>query len=128
MIQFREFRTIAPRRPIASAAVKRINWLTFMKSSLFSFFRSTQTHGYKFLVVPHRPKYETVFWILILSTISILTIFMILYAYLPMLNKPTITTQMPFQKSVKNVPFPTVAFCSQNRISREALMNYSNFM
>lgn len=125
---FRELRSIGPRRPISSAAAKRIEWLKFVKSGMLSFFRSTQTHGYRFIVMPHRPKYEMIFWIITLVTISTFTLWMILHVYIPVLSKPTVTTQQPFWQSVRHVPFPTIALCNTNRISREALMNYSDFM
>lgn len=128
MIQFRKFRTVViPSRKLA-VSPKRTKLLTLVRNGVLSCFRSTQTHGYKFLVMPHRSKYETIFWLFALTTISAITLWMILYVYIPVLSHPTVTTQSPFWQSMHHVPFPTVAFCSMNRISRAALMNYSEFM
>lgn len=119
---------ISARRPISMASQQRSSAQTFIKRSFSACFRSTQTHGYKFLVSHHRSQYETLFWILALCTVSTCTIWMILIQYVPLLNRPTETTQLPTQKSVKHVPFPTIGFCSSNRISREALQNLSDFV
>lgn len=128
MQSFREMRSFGPRRPISPAKGKRRKWVTFVTRSLLSFFRSTQTHGYKFLVQPNRPKCEIVFWTVTLAFLSAFTLWLVLYVYIPILSQPTVTKQSPFYRSVSRVPFPTIAFCSTNRISRVALMNYSEFM
>lgn len=126
MFYIRELKAIAPRRPISSP--KRNKLVTFIMRSLFSCFRSTQTQGYKFLVMPNRSKYETAFWMASLASLSAFTIWLILYVYIPILSQPTVTIEMPFYRSVRRMPFPAIAFCSLNRISRAALMNYSEFM
>lgn len=100
----------------------------YFKQSLISFLSTTQIHGYKYLVMPNRPLIEKIIWATFLFIVSGFTVWTVVYMYLPFLNTPTLTTELPEWLSVDQIPFPSVAFCPNNRISRKALLNYSEYM
>lgn len=48
--------------------------------------------------------------------------------YMRLLSSPTVTSQNAEQLPIQEVEFPAIVFCSENRISRKALLDYSEFM
>lgn len=100
----------------------------YFKDSLISFLSACQIHGYKYLVMKNRPLIEKVIWACVLFSVSSFTAWTVLYMYMPFLNTPTLTTELPEWIPVNQIPFPSVAFCSNNRISKKALLNYSEYM
>lgn len=96
--------------------------------TLRAYLDQSQIHGYKIIVAPDRPLLERICWTVISLVGIAFTTWLILYAYLNMMGTPTVTSQRPNRVSVLDLPFPAVAFCSENRISRTALMDYAEFM
>lgn len=56
------------------------------------------------------------------------TVWLITYAYFNVMVAATVSSERPNRVSVLDLPFPAVAFCSENRISRQALLEYAQFM
>lgn len=100
----------------------------YLKKSYILFCANTQVHGYKYLVLPHRPWAEKFLWAIFLFSISAFTTGAVLYMYIPFLNTPTLTTELPDWIPINQIPLPAIAFCPNNRISRRALLNYSKLM
>lgn len=99
-----------------------------MVRTLRAYLGQSQIPGYKIIVAPDRPLLERTCWTVISLVSIVLTAWMILYAYLNIIDTPTVTSQRPNRVSVLDLPFPAVAFCSENRISRKALTAYAEFV
>lgn len=108
-------------------SIPTILW-DYLVGRWFLFCADTSTHGYKFLAQFKRPFVDRIYWAFVLFSISILTLWIILVAYIPFLNTPTVTIEMPVWLPVKDIDFPAVAFCNNNFISRRALLKYSEFV
>lgn len=103
-------------RPNASDQPKNV-----VRRTLHAYLAQSQIHGYKIIVSPQRPLLERVCWTALSLAGIVFTTWLVVWAYLTLLGTPTVTTQRPGRVSVLGLPFPAVAFCSENRISREAL-------
>lgn len=123
-------------------------WKKSFKQALKEYCKNTSMHGYKYLVQADRPLIEKLsrngkqnnrsfqvvincyrfFWALILLT----NILMTSYIFKIMMNdfekQLTITTLDSTKYSITEVPFPAIAICSVNRISRKAVLKKSQEM
>lgn len=100
---------------------------TFCKNFIEYLSRS-QVQGYKFIVQTDRPLYERVLWTLFTIFGIALTFWLIMTSYFEFLQSPTVTSEDATRTSVLELSFPAVTVCNANRISRTALLNYSEFM
>lgn len=117
-MQLKFHHSISHRNP---QSVPTILW-SYISNKGTLFFRETQTHGYRFLLL-NRSWPERLFWALVLLSISILTIWFIQVECKTFLQAPTITVEMPVWLSTSDIAFPAVAICTTNLISKKALRN-----
>lgn len=103
----------------------RRSWLL---ATLVEYLNNSQIHGYKIIVSKDRPYVDRAMWTLLAVLDITFTVWLIVSAYVHLLNTPTVTSQSANQLPIQQVPFPAIVFCSENRISRRAMLNYSEFM
>ncbi|XP_037037958.1 uncharacterized protein LOC119075593 [Bradysia coprophila] len=51
-----------------------------------------------------------------------------LHSYVTFLESPTVTSESPIKTPILELNFPAVSVCNANRISRQALVEYSSFI
>lgn len=101
---------------------------SLIQAALIDYLDQSQVHGYKIIVSPDRPYVERLLWTGLAVVGIAFTVWLILSTYLTLMDTPTVTSERPNRESVLDLPFPAVAFCSENRISREALLQYADFV
>ena len=100
----------------------------FLVNAFTDFLEISGIQYYKFVMAKHRPLFERVSWVLTILVSLSVTIWLIVSSYLSFLESPTVISERPVRQPVTEVPFPAIAICSENRISRTLLQNYSEYM
>lgn len=67
-------------------------------------------------------------WAVLALLNIVFTIWLMASIYLRLISSPTVTSQNADQLPIQEVEFPAIVFCNENRISRQALLEYSEFM
>lgn len=102
-------------------------WIILRKNG-FDYLKNSQIACYKHIVSTDRPLIERILWIFAAASWISLTIWLVVSSYLTVLEAPTLTSENPNRLPVTEIDFPAIAICSENRISRFALDEYSNYM
>lgn len=101
---------------------------SILNEAICDYLTCSQLHGYKFIMAKDRPLCERIYWALIALTIVSITMALIISGYLHFVEGPTVTSEQINGFSILNMPFPAVAICTSNRISKKALLEFSEFM
>lgn len=64
-------------------------------------------------------------WVLVLTAAIIATVYLFNILLTDYYKTPTVTTMESYKYPLKNVPFPGVALCNINKISRKQAMKLS---
>lgn len=96
--------------------------------TLMDYLGHSQIHGYKVILSKCRPYVDRAMWTLLALLNFVFTIWLMASIYMRLLSSPTVTSQNAEQLPIQEVEFPAIVFCSENRISRKALLDYSEFM
>lgn len=102
-------------------------WIILRRNG-FDYLKNSQIACYKHIVSTERPLIERILWLIIAASLIGMTIWLVVSSYLAVLEAPTLTSENPNRLPVTEIDFPAIAICSENRISRIALDEYSNFM
>ena len=100
----------------------------FLRKALADFLSQTGIKYYNLSVNKDIPIYERLLWFLVIIISITSTIWMFNVSYNNFLRTPTVVSERPTRLPVTQLPFPAIGLCSQNRISRSALEEYSKFM
>lgn len=102
-------------------------WI-ILRKNCFEYLKNSQIAAYKHIVATDRPLIERFLWILMAASLISMTIWLVVSSYLDVLEAPTMTSENSNRIPVTEIDFPAIAICSENRISRFQLEEYSNFM
>lgn len=101
---------------------------TILRRNGFEYLKNSQIACYKHIVATDRPLIERILWMLAAASWIGMTIWLVVSSYLAVLEAPTLTSENSNRLPVTGIDFPAIAICSENRISRSALDEYSNHM
>uniref|UniRef100_A0A182NS27 Pickpocket n=1 Tax=Anopheles dirus TaxID=7168 RepID=A0A182NS27_9DIPT len=94
-------------------------------AELFQLFGSITAHCYRQLAQKERSVWERLFWLLMLILEAATLVAIIISAWGKFTANPLITTLHDTIYPIELVPFPAVALCNNNRISRAAALRYA---
>lgn len=106
----------------------RSNESRWLLTTLVDYLKHSQIHGYKIILSKERPYIDRGMWTMLALLDIVFTVWLIVTAYVHLQNTPTVTSQDANQLPIQQVAFPAIVFCSENRISRRSLLDYSEFM
>ncbi|XP_058812510.1 sodium channel protein Nach [Topomyia yanbarensis] len=95
------------------------------KYELVRLWSTVSTHCYRQLVQEDRSIWERLMWFLIIIVETVALIIILVTAWNSFTSNPLITTLHDTFYPIKNVPFPAIALCNNNRISRAAAISYA---
>lgn len=107
---------------------RRLKLRHWLFVTLIDYLGNSQVHGYKVILSKSRPYGDRAMWALLALLNITLTTCLMASIYLRLMSSPTVTSQNAEQLQIQEVEFPAIVLCSENRISRTALLNYSAFM
>ncbi|XP_061387184.1 pickpocket protein 11 [Musca vetustissima] len=91
------------------------------KETLVEYFQKTSLNGFGLLYYIRRRKYQRLFWFMFIVLGVAFAIYVCISTMSSFLAEPTITTLDPQEHTIWNVPFPSIAVCSHNKLSRTAM-------
>ncbi|XP_020712887.1 pickpocket protein 28 [Ceratitis capitata] len=94
------------------------------KDAAMEYTRNTSLGGFNLLYYIRRKKYQRLFWIFFLIAGIIGATYITFESINNIFERPIVTTLESNQYSIKKVPFPAVAICSANKLSRSALNDF----
>ncbi|XP_073829613.1 pickpocket 27 [Musca autumnalis] len=95
------------------------------KETLVEYFQKTSLNGFGLLYYIRRRKYQRLFWFMfIVMGVSFAT-YVCISTMASFLAEPTVTTLDPQEHSIWEVPFPSIAVCSHNKLSRSAMRQFA---
>uniref|UniRef100_A0A182Q1S7 Pickpocket n=1 Tax=Anopheles farauti TaxID=69004 RepID=A0A182Q1S7_9DIPT len=94
-------------------------------AELFQLFNSITAHCYRQLAQKDRSVWERLFWLLMLILEAATLVAIIISAWGKFTANPLITTLHDTIYPIELVPFPAIALCNNNRISRAAAHRYA---
>ncbi|XP_065363563.1 pickpocket protein 11 [Calliphora vicina] len=95
------------------------------KETLVEYFQKTSLNGFGLLYSIRRRKYQRLFWFTFIVMGVTFATYVCSTTLISFLKDPTVTALNTQKYTVFNVPFPSVAVCSNNKFSREAILNYA---
>ncbi|XP_065089501.1 pickpocket protein 28 [Ochlerotatus camptorhynchus] len=95
------------------------------KSELYQLWENITTHCYRHMVQVDRSIWERLMWLLILIVETCALVAILNSAWDSFTSNPLITTLHDTLYPIKNVPFPAISLCNNNRISRSAATSYA---
>lgn len=101
------------------------HWLRLI---IIDYLANSQIHGYKVILCKTRPYGDRAMWTLLAWLNIAFTVWLFASTHIRLVRSPTVTSQNAEQIAIQEVAFPAIVFCSENRISRQALVEYSEFM
>lgn len=99
-----------------------------IRRSTVDYFRNSNITFFKYFVSTDRPLIERIIWIIATVCWISVAVWLVAVSYTYFQRAPTVTSEMSNSMSIVDIPFPAVAVCSENRISRRKLIEYSMFM
>lgn len=105
-----------------------VNQNNLLVRTFYDYLQQSQIHGYAYILKSDRPYLERIAWACLDVAGVSFTAWLIVYSYMQLIVAPTVTSQRTSRISVQEIPFPAVAICSGNRLSRAALHDYAGFM
>ncbi|XP_067004275.2 sodium channel protein Nach [Anabrus simplex] len=95
-----------------------LRWTQVLWSVVEEYMENTSLHGYRYLTEPNRHWLERLLWLIIHGLAAWGVVNIILGVWEEFVNTPTVTTVDSTNYPIWNVPFPAVAVCNINRISK----------
>ncbi|XP_055551572.1 pickpocket protein 28 [Wyeomyia smithii] len=95
------------------------------KRELFQLLNNCVTHCYRQVVQENRSFWERLMWFLILVLATTALIVVLITAWNSFTASPLVTTLHDTLYPIRNVPFPGISLCNNNRISRAAAIRYA---
>lgn len=89
------------------------------------FCASTGQHAYVFIVNPFIRLYEKLMWLLVLLIAISFSLYVVLNTWYAYTTNPTFTMIVSTQHPIREVKFPGISVCSNNKISRQRAVAYS---
>lgn len=108
-----------PVDPVSAAMKWRENLIVVYKD----YCENTTLHGYKYLVLPGRKIYERLMWLTVVVAAIFATVVLFKVLLTDYWSTPTVTTQDSSKYPIRKVPFPGIAICDINKISKKNAMN-----
>lgn len=102
--------------------------LTYIRRCTKDYLNRSEINCYKYMVAKDRPFIERFIWTICTVIWIIFAIWLVGSSYHSILRAPTVTSERQSRMPVVDIPFPAVAICSENRISRRALLQYAEFV
>ncbi|CAO1382092.1 unnamed protein product [Diamesa hyperborea] len=108
--------------------MKKLKFARALWKSVKEFLAKTSVHSYHYLVEPNRHMAEKIMWCILHLISTVTAFYLIMVAWGRFTDNPTITTLESQQYSVLDIPFPAVAICSNNKISKSAADQYAQYL
>lgn len=105
--------------------VLQLPWYSSFKNSAYELFSKYTMHGYKNLVENKRMAFEKFLWVVIHVIAIGVSLWIVRTTWTEFTDNPTITTLESQNYPIKHLPFPAVALCNINRISRWRARKYA---
>ncbi|XP_023173966.2 pickpocket protein 11 [Drosophila hydei] len=97
-----------------------------LRKTLVEFFKKTSLNGFGLLYFIRRRPYQRIFWFLFIATGISAATFVVFSTLLQFLASPTVTSLSELSlESVESLPFPALAICSANKLSRQRLQEFA---
>lgn len=96
--------------------------------SVKEFLLTTYVHAYHYMVDADRHLPEKVMWIVIHFIMLFMAINIVTIAWGRFTDNPTITTLESQHFSIYNLPYPGIAICPNNKLSRESVDKYADYL
>uniref|UniRef100_A0A336MKD3 CSON000509 protein n=1 Tax=Culicoides sonorensis TaxID=179676 RepID=A0A336MKD3_CULSO len=100
-------------------------WWSSIKNSFFELFSKYTMHGYKNLVENKRLAFEKFIWVCLHFVAVSASLWIVMTTWTEFTDNPTITTLDSQNYPIKGIPFPAVALCNINRISKWRAKKYA---
>ncbi|XP_054083092.1 sodium channel protein Nach [Zeugodacus cucurbitae] len=95
------------------------------KKLVREFLQESGIHGLKIFLSTSSIRYAKHLWFIFLTSIIIVTHVIIINLFIKYMDQPTEVRQSTKLVHVANSPFPAVAICSANKISRRKMLRYA---
>ncbi|XP_075158097.1 pickpocket 27 [Haematobia irritans] len=95
------------------------------KETLVEYFQKTSLNGFGLLYYIRRRKYQRIFWFMFIVMGVTFATYVCLTTMTSFLAEPTVTALDPQEYTIWDVPFPSIAVCSNNKLSHKAMKKYS---
>lgn len=102
-----------------------LEWSAAFLDSAKDFCSRTVINGMKHVIEVNKILFERLFWFVIQSVAVSAALYLVGQTWEDFTTNPTVTTLVSQNYPVNKVPFPAVALCNTNRLSRQAVMEYA---
>lgn len=102
-----------------------LKWGSSLLDATKDFFSRTAVNGMKHVVEADRVVLERSLWVAVQTVAFSTAFYLVLSTWSDFTSNPTVTTLDNQNYPVSKLPFPAVALCNANRLSRRAVMAYA---
>lgn len=108
--------------------LKRLKVGSALWKSIKEFLLTTYVHSYHYLADLDRRLPEKLMWLVLHFFMLFTAINIVLIAWSRFTDNPTITTLESQHYSIYNLPFPAIAICPINKLSKKSVDTYAEYL
>lgn len=108
--------------------MKKLNISQTFVKSFKEFLSKSDIHSYHYVVEPDRHILERLMWMVLHIVMTIISIYLVLFAWSRFTENPTVTNLESQHYSIYNLKFPAVAICPNNKISKSYAEEYADYL